>query len=1302
MKARHHIVPGRRSRERLGDTAPASADPVDPPTRGVAPEPAAPARALGPYRIVRELGRGGTGIVYEAIDSKDGGRVALKTIDASVPDAVYRLKREFRALADVQHPNLVRFSELACHQGEWFFTMELVQGVDFIEHVRPERGVPTESGVITAAPTAREDTLIEALLASSPTAPSSPARVTTHPRFHEARLRSALLQLASALSAVHAAGHVHRDIKPSNVLVTEEGRVVVLDFGLVAASAGRGAAFPGPYVFGTPAYMAPEQIEGGAVGPAADWYAVGEMLFAILTGVLPFDGSATNLYEAKLTLPAPRPRDFVSDLPLDLEALCADLLRTDPAERPAERDIRARLGFADSQRMPLEEPESEPPFVGRHQELSALSRALEEAAAGRGCKVVVEGEPGIGKTALVWRFLRDADALVLRGRCYEQEAVPFKGADSIIDELSEYLLSLPDVQVRALLAGAGIRYLASVFPVLGRVPAVASITSRLPPVADPASVRERAFTELEELSRRLTDGRALVLFLDDVQWADRDSIAILQRVLADESRPVLFVTTLRTGLALPLDTAAFLADAERIELDALSAGDSGELLDALLARVAHAKPALPKASVLREAAGHPLFLLELAYSSHSSDGHGRLEEVLWERVRERDPLEQRFLEAVAVGGAPIAYEVLARAAEIDPGVLHTRLGSLRAAQLIRVTPRGADRLVEPYHDRLRESILGHLRGEPGDSLAERHLRLGRALLESTPEEALDTNVFAIVQHLNAGRDLLAAPAERRRLAALDLLASRQAQRATAYDRARDYALAGLALLEKDPWIDTYELARDLHFEILSSSYYAGDVAAAKGWFEAAGARLREGTDRTTLHVTWISLETTSGQLVGALEAGRQRLAELGVDVPAQATPSMIEAKHAQVVAARRGRKVDELLELPAIREPRYEGVTRVLVAMIPAAFFLDAKLNAWIQIGLMEVALEHGVCEASPCGVSGYGGVLASLFGQAEEGAAFGRLALALNERFENAEFAARLSFMYGGWQAPWVGPFDAAKEALREAYARACRYGDMVYEGYSATVLSVITFCESAELAAVQETGEWARGVSLRRKDLDMAEAPAAHARYAAALRGATPSPRDLGTAESTDVEFRASLGPQTPTALFYYFFCNAELAYLFGDAERTSALLTQANELVQVIFGLPTTVELCLLECLWRARLHASADCARRAQLEAEVTERVARLHAWARGAAANFEPQAQIASAELARMQGKDEEAGAAHARALDAARASRSPKREALALELASRHAQRRGEPGAEALRSEAALAYRRWGANAKAEELARSC
>jgi serine/threonine protein kinase len=262
------------------------------------PAPVAPRR----FQIVRCLGYGGMGIVYEAIDRERGGRVALKRLRDAHPECLLRFKREFRCIAGRQHPNWVQAFELIEEDGHWFITMELVEGVDFL------------TWVLTGA-------------GQRP--------------FNERRLRDGLRQLVRAVAALHDAGKVHRDVKPENVLVTRSGRVVLLDFGLVVD------LYEDDFIcgesVGTPAYVAPEQMAAEPPDHAADWYSVGVLLYHALTGALPFAGTASQILSRKAAEDPMRPRERVAGVPDDLEQLCVALLARDPAARPSGRELLALL-----------------------------------------------------------------------------------------------------------------------------------------------------------------------------------------------------------------------------------------------------------------------------------------------------------------------------------------------------------------------------------------------------------------------------------------------------------------------------------------------------------------------------------------------------------------------------------------------------------------------------------------------------------------------------------------------------------------------------------------------------------------------------------------------------------------------------------------------------------------------------------------------------------------------------------------------------------------------------------------------
>jgi eukaryotic-like serine/threonine-protein kinase len=691
------------------------------------------------FEIVRRLGAGGMGVVYEAIDRQRRVPVALKMLTSIGGQDLLQFKREFRALQDVQHPNLISLGELYEHHGQWFFTMELLRGVEIVAYVRPAhvaeepRSVGIAAGadgtVVSAGGSSGDDDTV-ALSSRSPSSRVFGVR-SALPRLDESRLRAALTQLTQALMTLHAAGKVHRDIKPSNILVTPEGRVVLLDFGLVAEVIEAGQHQH--RLAGTIPYMAPESLFH-SVGPEADWYGVGVLLYVMLTGQLPFDGRPTDILLRKQNERPPPPHEVADGVPEDLDRLCVDLLERVPARRPKGGEVLRRLQKSTRALTSLFPPPSRASgvFVGRERELAALAEGMAEARAGKTITILLRGESGIGKTALVRRLVEETEsgAIVLSGRCYEREAVPYKAVDGVIDALSHLLARLPEDEL-AELVPRNADLLPLVFPVLRRIAPFGAAPSGAPGALDPHAMRLRAFAALRDLLTRLGDRQPLLVTIDDIQWADADSFALLSELLRPPGGPaMLLVATLRTrdeaenDLGLP-------GDVRHLRLQSLSDSESLTLARALVEdRPGMADPS----SVAEEAAGHPMFITELARHARRATGTSslRLDDVLRARVIGLPAEAQRLLEVVSLAGAPVPEDVLARAALADPADFHRYLAVLRGANLVRATGVRGESAVEANHDRIREAVVSSLDDGRRRACAG---RLARALEETGKADA---------------------------------------------------------------------------------------------------------------------------------------------------------------------------------------------------------------------------------------------------------------------------------------------------------------------------------------------------------------------------------------------------------------------------------------------------------------------------------------------------------------------------------------------------------------------------------------
>ncbi len=919
-------------------------------------------QAGGRFDITRKIGAGGMGVVYEAFDREREIRVALKTLRHLDPGSLYRFKQEFRALADVTHRNLVSLYELIEYQGRWFFTMELVEGIDFLsfargaslaERTRAAAAPETVTAALWSPEASQGADQTSPTRVTSPSSESLPARVAAPAR--PARLWAALPQLAQALIALHGSGHLHRDVKPNNILVTDEGRVVVLDFGVITQLARGPNPTSGGGFVGTPRYAAPEQAAASALPtPASDWYSVGVILYEALTGRRPYTGSPQEVLEARQRVAPEPPARVYPEVDPDLAALCMRLLDRDPTARPTGDEVLRLLG--DAQQSQRRVRRSQPGvsvddslLIGREAQLEQLRAAFDAALAGTGCSMLVRGRSGIGKTALVQHFLATvahrADALILAGRCYERESVPYQAIDTLVDSLCQYLLQLPRAEADALMP-LDVRSLARAFPVLSRVEAVSEAPRRSSAFAsDPQELRRRAFAALLELISRIAEQRPLVLFIDDLQWGDADSVPFVVSLMRPPAPPLLFLASYRSEeaesspfLRALRDEANAAADEQplyrEISVDRLPLAAARELAAALLDEAAGV-PA-PAEHVARESGGSPFFIQELVrYVAASPDGAELprldLRQVITSRMQALSEAAARLLELIAVAGKPVLQNVVRHAADL--GTDNPRaLGELRTANMVRTTGARAFDTVETYHDRIRETVVA---GLSDSELRELHRQLARGVAATDRADA-----ESLAAHYAAAGE---------RATALDYakLAANAASDALAFERAA--AMYGLAL-ELTPDADHDERGR-LGRMLGDSLVHAGrGVDAARAYLAAAA--LSGPKDALDLKVRAGSEFLRAGRVDEGMEVLVPALALTGVVLPHSPARLLLSLMARRALLRLRGTRFKDT----SIEEVAPQTLTRI-DAMGAASGVLgmaDHLRGAYVQTRHLFAALRAG------------------------------------------------------------------------------------------------------------------------------------------------------------------------------------------------------------------------------------------------------------------------------------------------------------------------------------------------------------
>jgi serine/threonine protein kinase len=859
---------------------------------------------LGADRFVLKgrIGGGAMGEVFRAHDRERGVDVALKMLRDPEPQKIYRFKREFRALADVAHPNLVRLHELVSSGDRWFFTMELVDGIDFLSWVRGEgEGGPREDETPTgdvdpasvpssepewptvtsevgstakAAPRRRRTSQSTASSVSAMASPTAPVLRIASPLLTDdqwQRLREGVRQLAVGVQALHDHGTLHRDIKPSNVMVARDGRVVLLDFGIISELSRPTAADAAGLLFGTPAYMAPEIGSRRALDAAADWYAVGVMLYEAMAGRRPFHAPVAELLEMKRLREPPPVRELAVSPPPDLEDLCTELLARDPAARPAGADILARLGARRGAAAPAR-PAVDAPLVGRDVHLASLRAAYGAVLSGEPRVVLISGPSGVGKSTLVSRFLAEVNAegqaMIVAGRCYERESVPFKAVDDLVDNLCQRLAALPKQEVMGLLPRR-VASLARLFPVLEQIDAVRNAPRRLVEPTDPHEQRRVAFAALRELLVRLSARRPLVLHIDDGQWGDDDSAALLAEVFrAPYAPPALLVVNYRETE----DMGRFverLRDVDRGHVDLavgdLSFDDARTLADVVLAE--GGAPRRFAEAIARESGGNPLFVTELArYVVGGADAERlvSLEDIVRARVGELPAGARRLLELLAVAAWAVPRPIAIAAAAVDDEA--QTIEALLAARLVHVRTLPGGDLLETFHDRVRAAVVAQV---PAAALPDIHRRLAAAM---------DQGDGQLVDHLAVHLDLAgdaegAGPCYRR---AADAAASKLAfgRAALMYARAIEL-LHPTGAARAEIYAHMAEAFQNAGKGVESAAAY---MAAATGVDRIRSLRYRGQAGQQLLR---------AGHIDEGVAAIRDVLAEVGIRMPRSRLRAMV-------------------------------------------------------------------------------------------------------------------------------------------------------------------------------------------------------------------------------------------------------------------------------------------------------------------------------------------------------------------------------------------------------------------------------
>jgi predicted ATPase/HPt (histidine-containing phosphotransfer) domain-containing protein len=1186
-------------------------------------------------------------------------------------------------------------------------------------------------------------------------------------------LLSIFIRACEALRRVHARGIVHKGLSPRSILFSRaRSEALLVDFASAAHLAGEVREGDGaPRLSPALRYTAPEQTGrmNRTVDARSDYYALGATFYELIAGRPPFEATdPIELVHAHIAVtPAPahavNPRvppglsdvlakllaKAADDRYQSLSGLCADLHRCARAIDQAGTVAPFPLGSSDVPeqfRVPSR-------FYGREEEIGTLLRVYDEAAAGHTRLLLVAGPSGIGKTSLVHetkKKISEQRGYFVAGKCDQlQRDVPLSPVLRGLRGLARQLVAEPASHLE--------RWSARIREALG--PNGAVLTAVIPelewiigpqkPVPDlrPLEAQHRFHDALESFLDVFTRAdHPLVLFLDDLQWADAATLRLVRLLVGGRhARRLLIVGSYRDEVvdqahpvaALGADLRRAGIDVPAIALGSIRVEDVRDLLaDALHTSAADVQPLAE--IVHAKTDGNPFFILQFidvlqregivrfepergawAWDLGRARGQAGTDNVLTflvRRIAARDDETKHLLRLAACVGDTFDLATLCVVSEmpaehvarrlwtaIEDGLLVPIGGGYSAFSGASLPPVDGEReaVSGRYrfpHDRVRQAAYELV---PEAERRSVHLRIARLLVSAAAGRPLARDeLFAITTHFETAADAVADPQERLAVARLELDAGRLTKRAAAYEGAAHFLRCARARLGDGAWDSDYALASEIHRELAECEWLAGHRDRSEALFATTSSRARSDVERAAIAHIQIVQYTNDGKAAEAIAAGVSGLRAVGLRLAARCSVLLVAWALVQARLALAGGVVRRDRLATGSRDPARDARLRLIVALAAPAYELaNQNLYAFtILYGVTQAVRHGGSTDDVAYAIATYGALRAAIFRQYDDAHRLIEAARAVAAQSRDCTNRGRIEYIAGYFVLPWNAPLAETIGVLETAATRCVEDGDITFAVYCLVNAGSYAFCLGADLGAPLAMRERFDALLRKRDDVAMRFTNANLCNTCDRLAGADGASLDIVDAEFGGGEditgSPAATGLTAAVGLLY----KAQLVYLLGDPREALGWIDRAAAQRKALVGTAYLAYIALYEALVMAECWSAAPGSRR-RFRRAMARAERDLALWARRVPATFGHLLGLVRAERARVRGERERAWTFYDEAIAAARRERAPLYVALASERAGSLWREAGRDAiARLYLSDAHDAYAAWGAARKARQV----